>query len=148
MSKEEKLNEYDSEPIAYCAKCYSLKIKHEDIVGTDCCMDCGCSDIEEATIEEWEKKYRERYGHDYVVKTKDLRRHPLWKMSLKRLRNEVYSMQDWREIIYKIYPKFPGGLSRIDSVLLFFDQLSKDKRIDELKTFLIEKQFNKEKITL
>ena len=23
--------EYDSEPVVYCSKCYSLKIKHEDM---------------------------------------------------------------------------------------------------------------------
>ncbi len=30
MSEARGLNDYDSEPVTYCARCYSLKVKHED----------------------------------------------------------------------------------------------------------------------
>ena len=66
MSVEEKNQEYDSEPVKYCARCFSLKIKYEESIDAECCGDCGSSDILESSIEEWEKKYERKYGKKFV----------------------------------------------------------------------------------
>lgn len=137
MSAQEKLKDYDSEPVKYCPRCFSLKVRYEEAIGSDCCMDCGCSDIAEASIEEWERMYRNRYGAAYVTQEKDIRDTPIFKCTIMELKTKVYNCPKYRDIIHRMYPSFPGGLSRIDSVLLFFDKLSKDNRINELRIILL-----------
>lgn len=71
-TKTERLpkEEYDKVPVLYCKNCLSLKIM--GVPGIDdayFCDDCGSSDIEECTIEEWQKMYRDRYGFDYLDNT-------------------------------------------------------------------------------
>ena len=77
MPDQNKMSDYDSEPVVYCAKCYSLRIKHEDIIDADCCMDCGCSDIRETDINNWEKMYERRYGKKFTKKGENIKNHPL-----------------------------------------------------------------------
>lgn len=61
--------EYNDEPVFYCKSCLSLKIKTvASGLDLDYCDECGCTDIEEASIEEWQALYRERYGFDYLTK--------------------------------------------------------------------------------
>lgn len=36
----------------------------------DYCDECGVADIGETDIETWRKLYKERYGFDYLEKTK------------------------------------------------------------------------------
>lgn len=58
---------YNSEPVHYCPRCLSLRIMR--IIGIDdldYCDDCGCTQTEQSSIEEWQKKYREKYGFDYL----------------------------------------------------------------------------------
>ena len=43
-----------------------------------------------------------------------------------------------KTVIYKLYPKFPEGLSREEEILVLFDRLCKDNRMDELRTILYE----------
>ena len=33
---------------------------------SDYCDECGSTDIEQCSIEEWEKKYIKMYGHPYL----------------------------------------------------------------------------------
>lgn len=42
----------------------------------DYCGECGATDIGEAHIEEWKSMYKEKYGHDYIIK-KELK-WPYW----------------------------------------------------------------------
>lgn len=38
--------EYNSEPVRYCPRCYSLRIGYiRGVADSDYCMECGCSDI-------------------------------------------------------------------------------------------------------
>lgn len=70
MSKLSK-EEYNSIPVLYCKKCLSLKVMN--LVGMedfDYCDECGVADIGETDIETWRKLYKERYGFDYLEKTK------------------------------------------------------------------------------
>ena len=133
MPDEEKYNDYDSEPVRYCSECYSLRIKYEEAIDADCCMDCGCSDTKEATIDQWEELYQSRYGHKYTVKNTDPKKSFIFKLSLKELKKKLYDHPAWLKIIQNLYPRFPEGLSKIDSVLLLFDRLIKDGRLDDLR---------------
>lgn len=131
--------DYDLEPVRYCSQCYSLKIRYEDIIESDCCMDCGCSDIKETTIDNWETLYEGRYGHKYVTKSLDVRNSPIFKLSISSLKALVYEDENYRDIIKAMYPAFPEGLGKADSIIILFDKLIKDNRIDDLKILLINK---------
>lgn len=136
--KKEVTNDYDSEPVCYCARCYSLKIKFEEAIDADCCADCGSSDIASSTIEDWEQLYLKRYGHRYAVKSNDPRNSPIFKLPLDKLKNKVCESPLWKKFISKLYPRFPEGLGKADSIILFFDRLIKDNRLDDLRYLLIE----------
>lgn len=138
MSQQEKINDYDSEPMAFCSKCLSPKIKHEDSLDIDYCGECGCSDIKEATVYEWEKLYEKRYGRKYVVKSNDPRRSPVFKLSVSELMDRLCNLVQWKSIIHSIYPKFPGGYGKVDSIVLLFDKLAKDNKLDDLRLKLME----------
>ena len=133
-----KLKEYDEEPVTYCAKCYSLKIKYEEAIGSDCCMDCGCSDTVTSSIEEWERLYEKRYGHKFTEKSNDLRKSLVFQMPLKELEDRVCDCPSWKKIIKEFYPSFPQGLSKADSIILFFDKVIKENRLDESRYLLIK----------
>lgn len=141
MTDQNKLNDYDSEPVRYCMRCYSLKIKYEEAIDSECCGDCGCSDIDTTTIEEWENKYQRRYGNKFVVKSNDPKASPIFKMSLEKIKTKVYKSDKWKELIHKMYPRFPKGLSKTDSILMFFDKLIKDNKIDDFKMILYKNNF-------
>ena len=138
MSQQDKTNEYNQEPVVYCTKCYSLKIKHEDSINMDYCGDCGCAEVEEAPFEEWEKLYEKKYGHKYAVKSNDPKKNPVFRLSRGELMDRLCSLKQWKSIIHSLYPRFPGGYSKIDSIILFFDKLARDNRIDDLKVKLID----------
>ena len=56
---------YDDDPVYYCPRCLSLEIKAD--IGDYCyCNKCGSTTIETVSIDEWEKKYKERYGINYL----------------------------------------------------------------------------------
>lgn len=130
--------EYDSEPVVYCSKCYSLKIKHEDLIDADYCMECGCSDVLTSSIEEWERLYENRYGSPYVKRNNDPKTTYIFKLSLNELKEKVYNSPEWDEIIKALYPRFPKGLGKADSVILLFDRLIRDNRLNDLKMLLLE----------
>lgn len=131
--------EYDSEPVLYCANCYSLRIQHEDAVDSDFCRDCGCSEIKETSIENWERLYEIRYGHSYIHKNSDPTKSPIFRLSISELKEKVSSSSKWKEIIKSIYPHFPKGYGRIDALLLFFDKIIKDNKINDLRLLLYKK---------
>lgn len=62
--------EYNNVPVLYCKHCLSLKIRTilPDIINSDYCDECGSTDIGETSIEEWEKLYKEKFGHKYLDK--------------------------------------------------------------------------------
>lgn len=129
----DKTAEYDSEPVVYCSRCFSLKIGYEEALGTEYCMECGCSDISESSIEEWERLYERRYGKKHVTKNDSIYNSPVFKMSIEDLKTALYKHPKWRDIINHLYPRFPKYYGRIDSILLLFDWLLKEKRVDELR---------------
>ena len=62
-------DQFDDEPVYYCKRCLSLKIKQIPILGNqDYCEDCNSTDVSTTTIEEWNKMYEKKYGHPFVQK--------------------------------------------------------------------------------
>lgn len=62
--------EYDKIPVLYCKNCLSLRIMGvPSIDDASFCDDCGSSDVEQCTIEEWQKMYKDRYGFDFLDNT-------------------------------------------------------------------------------
>ena len=48
---------YDEDPVYYCKRCLSLKVKEMPFISSqDYCEDCGAVDIGTTTIEEWKEK--------------------------------------------------------------------------------------------
>lgn len=135
---EEPFNAYDLEPVRFCARCYSLKIKYEEAIDADCCMDCGSSDTLTASIEEWENMYERRYGRKFVMKSNDPKRSPIFKLPISKLKDKVFESPSWRAIIKTLYPKFPKRLDKAESIILLFDKLVRDNRIDDLRLLLIK----------
>ena len=66
LRDESKTAEYNSVPVKYCKSCLSLRIMSFD--GMDYCDRCGDTDIEENTVEEWEKLYSAKYGDKFLNK--------------------------------------------------------------------------------
>lgn len=100
------------------------------------CADCGSSDILEASVEDWERMYENRYGHKYAQKEEDPSKTFIFKLTTEELKSKVYKSDKWWEIIRAIYPHFPRGYSKADSIILFFHTLIKQNKINELKLFL------------
>lgn len=143
MVEQKNINEMESDTVCFCSRCYSLKIKYEDSIGMDCCGDCGCTDFRTASFDEWEKLYKERYGHKYVEGTKDIKKSPIFQMSNDKLKIKVSNDPSWREICRAMYPTFPNWLSKADSVILLFAKLYQENRLDDLRMELIKRNNNK-----
>ena len=138
MSEDRKNADYDSEPVRYCTRCYSLKIKYEEELDTEYCDNCGCLEITEAPIEIWEQKYEKRYGHKFAIKNEDPKKAFIFSLSIEELKSKVYHSDKWQQIIYTIYPGFPRGYSKADSIILFFHNILKDNKMDDLKILLFK----------
>lgn len=139
MSKLRKIEEYNSEPVTYCARCYSLGIVHEDSIGMDCCKECGSSDLLTSSEEEWERLYKQRYGHKFVEEERDIRRSPIFQMSNDKLKTKVFNDPSWKEICRVLYPAFPEWLGKADSIVLLFAKLYQENRLDDLRMELINR---------
>lgn len=137
MTKKERLQDYDSEPVEYCARCYSLKIRYEEAIDSDCCMDCGCSDILTTDIYHWEELYEKRYGHKFAERGTDPKKSPIFKLPIRKLKEKVFNDSSYMDIILKLYPRFPRKLSKAEAILLLFDKLMRDNRLDDLRFILM-----------
>lgn len=139
MSKLRKIEEYNSEPVTYCARCYSLGVVHEDFIGMDCCKECGSSDLLTSSEEEWERLYKQRYGHKFVEEERDIRKSPIFQMSNDKLKTKVFNDPSWKEICRALYPAFPEWLGKADSIVLLFAKLYQENRLDDLRMELINR---------
>lgn len=129
-------DDYNDDPVLYCSKCYSLKIKHEDITDTDCCMECGCTEVKETDIDTWESLYAKRFGHRFAQKGRNPKDSVYFKMTLSDLKTKLYGSESLKKITKKLYPNFPKKLGKFDTVVLLFDKLIKDNRVDDLRYLL------------
>lgn len=137
-----RTQEVEEEPITYCRKCYSIKVKYEDSIGMDCCGDCGCTDFSTTNFDEWENLYRNRYGHKYMEDVGEVRKNPIFQMDGEKLKALLYRNQAWREICVSMYSTFPNWLSKTDSIILLFAKLCQENRLDDLRRELIKREKN------
>ena len=135
----------DEDNVTYCSRCYSLKIKYEDSIGMDCCGDCGCTDFVTAPFEEWERLFKERYGHKFVDDAGSIRKSPMFQMSNDQLKTLICKDPSWRDICRTMYPAFPNWLSKTDSIVLLFAKLYDDNMLDELRMEMINRSKNNKK---
>lgn len=63
---QDQKDEYNEEPVLYCKKCLSLRVKTVGLNDLDYCDECGATNIEQCNIEEWESLYIKRFGHRYL----------------------------------------------------------------------------------
>lgn len=60
-------NNYNDDKVFYCKQCLSLKVRHiPSIENSEYCDECGSTDIETCSIEEWESYYKNKYGYNYL----------------------------------------------------------------------------------
>ena len=138
MESTHSHNEYDLEPVSYCPKCYSLKIGYiPGVDDSDYCMECGCLDIVQGNIYDWEKLYEGRYGHKYVTIKKTIDRHPIWNLSVRDLRKKLLQSRCYMEIIREIYPDWRYFGTPVDVVFYFFDNIIKDRMMTRLRKIMI-----------
>lgn len=134
----QQTDDYNSEPVRYCSQCYSLKIMYEEPLDFEYCANCGCLDILEAPIEEWEKLYSERFGHKYVIKNPNQKLAYLSRCSEKELMKVLLGIESWREIVIRLYPEFYRGFDKMDTIILLFEKLRKDQRFNDLRDIMAE----------
>lgn len=51
---------YNNQPVLYCKRCLSLNIR--ELNNDDYCDQCGCTEILEGSIEQWEELNNKKYG--------------------------------------------------------------------------------------
>lgn len=54
-------DDYNSEPVFYCKNCLSLRVMILDD-DTEYCDECGCTEMESSSIEDWQKLYNKKYN--------------------------------------------------------------------------------------
>ena len=57
----------DDNNVLYCPECLSLKILSFGETDVMYCGECGCTDIKETDIEDWDKKYQSKYGKKFIT---------------------------------------------------------------------------------
>lgn len=145
--KAEKVgsDDRDLEPVSYCSECYSLRIGSiEGIDSSDYCMDCGCTKIEQATIEEWERLYERRYGRKLVERKQDPMKARIYAMTWEELKEELFSGRHCADIIRTMYPRLPSDMPKADRALLFLDKVMRDNRTDELRDWIYIREKDKQ----
>lgn len=67
--QEERKRQYNDEQIYYCKNCLSLRVRDvAHIENSEYCDECGSTNIQQTTIEEWETLYKTKYGHKFLDK--------------------------------------------------------------------------------
>lgn len=58
---------YNEEPVFYCERCLSLKVRFVNgLSNSEYCDDCGSTDVKSTDIEDWRNKFKNRYGYDHL----------------------------------------------------------------------------------
>lgn len=60
MDNNKETIDYNSEPVFYCKHCMSLHIIDSGFM--DYCANCGSTDIETASLEEYDVEHKKRFG--------------------------------------------------------------------------------------
>lgn len=58
---------YNEEPVFYCEKCMSLRIRFVNgLSNSEYCDNCGSTEINQSNIEDWRQKFKDKYGYDHL----------------------------------------------------------------------------------
>ena len=60
----------------------------------------------------------------------------MFNLSLSKLMAKVADCPKWEYIIKQVYNHFPKGVSKADSIVMFFDRLIRDNKLDSLRLLL------------
>jgi hypothetical protein len=52
--------------------------------------------------------------------------------------DKLFNLKQWKSIILSLYPRFPGGLGKADSIVLFFDTIIKDNKLTDFRLKMME----------
>lgn len=59
--------QYTEEPVYYCTKCLSLKIRSvDDDKDSDYCDNCGSTEVSTTDIYTWQEKFQQAYGYNFL----------------------------------------------------------------------------------
>lgn len=89
-------------------------------------------------MDKWAKLYEERYGHKFIEAKRDIRKSPIFLLSIDKLKTKLFNSPYWKKICKHLYPSFPEDLGKADSIILLFSKLCQDNRIDSLRIELIK----------
>ena len=63
---KEEVN-YNDEPVFYCERCMSLRVRFvQSLSNSEYCDVCGSTDIEQTNIEDWRQQFKDKYGYDHL----------------------------------------------------------------------------------
>jgi hypothetical protein len=130
--------EYNSDPVYFCENCYSLYIKHDDFLDADYCAKCGCSNIVCTDIKDWEKLYENRYKRKLVTRAGDPNVIKVYGMTWKEIKQFICDSPKWESIVCRMYPHLRNRYGRADTLMMFFDLVTRQNRINELKDVLVK----------
>lgn len=116
----------------------------EGVENSDFCKSCGCTEISQTDIRTWERLYESRYGHKYVERPADPVRARIGTLTWEELKRMFCTHRCCEGIIWQMYPRLSRRLPKADAMLLFFDKVMKDGRIEELKDWISIKMKNQE----
>ena len=58
---------YNDEPVFYCEKCMSLRIRFVNgLSNSEYCDNCGSTEINQSNIEDWRQQFKNKYGYDHL----------------------------------------------------------------------------------
>lgn len=60
INSQNTKDDYNSEPVFYCKNCLSLRVMVLD--DNEYCDECGCTEMESSSIEDWQKLYNKKYN--------------------------------------------------------------------------------------
>ena len=67
LNYRENQSDYNKEPVFFCKHCLSLKIRYVSwLKDSNYCDECGSTETEQASIEEWQELYKKKYGHNFL----------------------------------------------------------------------------------
>lgn len=63
---KEEVN-YNDEPVFYCERCMSLRIRFVNgLSNSEYCDNCGSTEINQSNIEDWRQQFKDKYGYDHL----------------------------------------------------------------------------------
>lgn len=58
---------YNDEPVFYCERCLSLRIRFvSGLSNSEYCDNCGSTVIKQANIEDWRQQFKDKYRYDHL----------------------------------------------------------------------------------